>query len=115
MCVDIALTPLRHQLLGRAAWQASADRTHESFPKSSESVTNPCEIGSPGLESLAQLMVRYRFGEFELLPERYELRRGGAKVEIEPRALEMLAYLVADRTSSIQARPGNARSHGAAH
>lgn len=46
-------------------------------------------------------MVRYRFGEFELLPERYELRRSGAKVEIEPRALEMLSYLVANRGRAV--------------
>jgi TolB-like protein/Tfp pilus assembly protein PilF len=36
----------------------------------------------------------YRFGAFELCPERYELRRGRAPVSLEPRVLEVLAYLV---------------------
>jgi adenylate cyclase len=39
--------------------------------------------------------MRYRFGEFELVPERYELRRHGESVSLEPRVLEVLAYLVA--------------------
>jgi adenylate cyclase len=39
--------------------------------------------------------MRYRFGEFELVPERYELRRRGGSVSLEPRVLEVLAYLVA--------------------
>ncbi|HSF02580.1 MAG TPA: winged helix-turn-helix domain-containing protein, partial [Solirubrobacterales bacterium] len=43
--------------------------------------------------------MRYRFGEFELAPERYELRRRGERVRLEPRVLEVLAYLIghADR------------------
>ena len=41
--------------------------------------------------------MRYQFGEFVLLPDLYELRRGADKVAIEPRALEMLVYLVANR------------------
>lgn len=39
--------------------------------------------------------MRYRFGEFELVPECYELRRHGESVSLEPRVLEVLAYLVA--------------------
>ena len=39
----------------------------------------------------------YRFGAFELCPERYELRRGHAPVSLEPRVLEVLAYLVSHR------------------
>jgi adenylate cyclase len=36
----------------------------------------------------------YRFGDCELSPERYELRRGDAAVALEPRVAEVLAYLV---------------------
>jgi adenylate cyclase len=36
----------------------------------------------------------YRFGDFELRRERYELRRGAAPVPLEPRVFEVLAYLV---------------------
>jgi DNA-binding winged helix-turn-helix (wHTH) protein len=39
--------------------------------------------------------MRYRFGDFELVPERYELRWRGQPVGLEPRVLEVLAYLVA--------------------
>jgi DNA-binding winged helix-turn-helix (wHTH) protein len=39
----------------------------------------------------------YRFGDFELSPEAYELRRAGRQVHLEPRVLEVLAYLVAHR------------------
>ena len=39
--------------------------------------------------------MRYRFSESELVPERYELRRRGESVALEPRVLEVLAYLVA--------------------
>jgi TolB-like protein/Tfp pilus assembly protein PilF len=38
-----------------------------------------------------------RFGDFELHPESYELRRGGEPVHCEPRVLEVLSYLVAHR------------------
>lgn len=37
----------------------------------------------------------YRFGEFEMAPDRYELRRRGRAVSLEPRVFEVLAYLVA--------------------
>src|SRR5262245_44851907 len=40
------------------------------------------------------LAMTYRFGTFELCRERYELRRGRALVSLEPRVLEVLAYLV---------------------
>jgi adenylate cyclase len=39
--------------------------------------------------------MRYRFGELELVPDRYELRLRGEPVSLEPRVLEVLAYLVA--------------------
>jgi adenylate cyclase len=39
----------------------------------------------------------YRFGDFELWRERYELRRGAAPVALEPRVFEVLAYLVHHR------------------
>ncbi len=39
----------------------------------------------------------FRFGDFELAPERYELTRSGARIRMEPRVLEVLAYLVANR------------------
>jgi len=39
--------------------------------------------------------VVYRFGEFELDVEAYELRQAGAPVAAEPKVLELLAYLVA--------------------
>jgi len=39
----------------------------------------------------------YRFGRFELNGARYELTRAGQPVPIEPRVLEVLAYLVAHR------------------
>ena len=39
----------------------------------------------------------YRFGDFGLSPERYELIRGGTRVPLEPRVLEVLTYLVANR------------------
>ena len=37
----------------------------------------------------------FRFGDFELFPETYELRHRGARVHVEPRVLEVLAYLAA--------------------
>lgn len=40
---------------------------------------------------------RYRFDEFELDPARYELRRDGEAVHVEPRALDLLRYLVEHR------------------
>lgn len=41
--------------------------------------------------------VLYRFAEFELCRERYELRRAGRPVPAEPRVLEVLAYLLQHR------------------
>jgi TolB-like protein/Tfp pilus assembly protein PilF len=38
-----------------------------------------------------------RFGEFELSPDTYELRRNRQLVHLEPRVFEVLAYLVAHR------------------
>ncbi len=37
--------------------------------------------------------MRYAFGDCELDEERFELRRGGATVELQPKALELLLYL----------------------
>ncbi|HET7434866.1 MAG TPA: winged helix-turn-helix domain-containing protein, partial [Thermoanaerobaculia bacterium] len=39
----------------------------------------------------------FRFGEYELDMERYELRRGAAPVKAEPRVLEVLNYLIQQR------------------
>ncbi len=39
----------------------------------------------------------YRFGDFELRRDRYELRRAGRLVPCEPRVLEVLAYLIDHR------------------
>jgi TolB-like protein len=39
----------------------------------------------------------FRFGEFELDLDRYELRRNGVAVKAEPRVLEVLNYLLASR------------------
>jgi serine/threonine-protein kinase len=41
--------------------------------------------------------VIYRFGEFELSPGTYELRRAGARVHVEPRVFELLAFLLGNR------------------
>ena len=37
------------------------------------------------------------FGDFEISPETYELRRAGQPVHVEPRVFELLAYLLAHR------------------
>ena len=39
----------------------------------------------------------FRFGEFELNLDRYELRNNGAPVKAEPRVLEVLNYLIEHR------------------
>ncbi len=39
----------------------------------------------------------YRFGDFDLDTERFELRRTGRVVELEPQVFELLVYLVANR------------------
>ncbi len=39
----------------------------------------------------------YRFGEYELDPASYALRLGGTLVQVEPRVLELLVYLVQHR------------------
>jgi len=39
----------------------------------------------------------YRFGEFELDADRFELSRGGALLEVQPRVLEVLLHLVEHR------------------
>ena len=39
----------------------------------------------------------YRFGDFELDLDRYELRRGGEVIKAEPRVLEVLNFLIEHR------------------
>src|SRR5262245_57767410 len=39
----------------------------------------------------------YRFGDYSLDTERYELRRSGTLVKLRPRVFEVLAYLIAHR------------------
>ena len=39
----------------------------------------------------------YRFGDYTLDTERYELRRAGALVKLRPKVFEVLAYLIAHR------------------
>jgi DNA-binding winged helix-turn-helix (wHTH) protein len=41
--------------------------------------------------------VSYTFGEFELDPASYELRRRGSSVELQPKVLELIAYLIEHR------------------
>jgi DNA-binding winged helix-turn-helix (wHTH) protein len=43
----------------------------------------------------------YVFGPFELSRESYELRHLGAPVRVEPKVIEVLAYLVADRARTV--------------
>lgn len=43
----------------------------------------------------------YRFGNFELDDSARELRRGGAVVETEPKAFDVLAYLLAHRDRAV--------------
>jgi len=45
--------------------------------------------------------VRYRFGEFELAPERYELLAAGEAVALEPRVMEVLSFLVEHRDRTV--------------
>src|SRR6186713_768460 len=51
----------------------------------------------PGGRRYTRPAMLYRFGDFGLSPERYELIRGGTRVPLEPRVLEVLTYLVANR------------------
>jgi DNA-binding winged helix-turn-helix (wHTH) protein len=39
----------------------------------------------------------YKFGEYALCPERYELTCRGGRISPEPRVLEVLGYLVANK------------------
>ncbi|HEX7081799.1 MAG TPA: winged helix-turn-helix domain-containing protein [Gammaproteobacteria bacterium] len=49
----------------------------------------------------------YRFGDCELDIERFELRRAGRREPLEPRVLELLAYLVANRDRVVTRRELN--------
>jgi DNA-binding winged helix-turn-helix (wHTH) protein len=42
-------------------------------------------------------LLRYLFDEYELNPDRRELRRGGTMVPIEPQVFDLLVYLVRNR------------------
>ena len=46
--------------------------------------------------------MRFRVGEFEIDENLFELRRGGAPVRVQPKALELIIYLVRhqDRVAS---------------
>ncbi|MGH0034191.1 MAG: AAA family ATPase [Myxococcota bacterium] len=39
----------------------------------------------------------YRFGPFELDPARFELRREGTRIEVQPKVLDLILYLVRNR------------------
>ena len=39
----------------------------------------------------------YTFGDYALDTDRFELRRAGQAIDIEPQVLQMLAYLIAQR------------------
>ena len=41
--------------------------------------------------------MHYRFGDYTLDTERYELRRAGTVVKLRPKVFEVLAYLIAHR------------------
>lgn len=43
----------------------------------------------------------YRFGDCELDPDRLELRRGGVAVDVQPKPLELLFYLVRHRERAV--------------
>ena len=49
-------------------------------------------------------MVTYSFAEFELDPASYELRHRGQPVELQPKVLELLAYLVTHRDRVVAKR-----------
>src|SRR6185503_21361561 len=46
----------------------------------------------------------FRFGDCELDTSRFELRRGGQRVELEPQVFELLVYLVANRERVVTRR-----------
>jgi TolB-like protein/tetratricopeptide (TPR) repeat protein len=50
--------------------------------------------GPPGLRSLEafEAVMRYRFDQFELDTDRYELRRGGAAQPVEPLVFDLIAF-----------------------
>lgn len=52
----------------------------------------------------ARFVMSFCFGEFGLAPERYELTRSGARIRMEPRVLEVLAYLVSHRERVVTKR-----------
>lgn len=48
--------------------------------------------------------MRYVFGDYTLDTERYELRRAGALVKVQPKAFDVLAYLIALRERVVSKR-----------
>jgi DNA-binding winged helix-turn-helix (wHTH) protein len=48
--------------------------------------------------------VIFAFGDYELDEERFELRRGGSAVELQPKALELLLHLVRKRDQVVSKR-----------
>lgn len=49
----------------------------------------------------------YRFGDYELDLQRFELRRAGRRETLEPQVLELLAYLIAHRDRTVTRRELN--------
>jgi DNA-binding response OmpR family regulator len=43
----------------------------------------------------------YTFGDVELDEERYELRRAGRPIRLEPKAFRILAYLIQHRDRAV--------------
>src|SRR6476620_1225113 len=50
----------------------------------------------------ARQKMTYRFGDFELDEDRWELRRAGCVVEVPPKVMETLAYLLRHRERVVQ-------------
>jgi class 3 adenylate cyclase/tetratricopeptide (TPR) repeat protein len=48
--------------------------------------------------------MRYVFGDYTLDTERYELRRAGVLVKVQPKTFEVLAYLIAQRARVVSRR-----------
>lgn len=74
----------------------------------------PCEAPEPCVAGLSELHVGgrtagslggrsviYKFGDFELDEERFELRRAGSAVAVQPKVLRMLLLLVRERHRSV--------------
>jgi DNA-binding winged helix-turn-helix (wHTH) protein len=62
---------------------------------------SPCPASPCARSATIDTVVVLRFGDCELLPERFELRRRGEPVLIEPKVLHLLSYLVAHRARAV--------------